>query len=136
MANEQTDGWVAFSGKPFGGPGHFGMRVSINNRCVVYLNVKAWEALRKPDAVEFLYNEATLAIGIRRASTRLESAFPVKPKIIQGEQVGYIIHASAFLTDRKLKPTQTLQFNKIDVDRKGFMTLPLVSLTAIARGAR
>lgn len=136
MPNDRRDGWVPFHGKPFGGPGHFGLRVTINDRCVVYLNRKAWEALGKPEAVEFLFNDTAEAIGIRHANAQLESAFPVKPKVIQGATHGYIIHAGAFLPDRKIRPRETIQFNNITIDRHGLMSLPLNSITGIGRGAR
>ncbi|HEV7699152.1 MAG TPA: hypothetical protein VGO43_02895 [Pyrinomonadaceae bacterium] len=103
---------------------------------MIYLNKKAFAALGEPEAVEFLFNPATESIGLRPANPRLESAFPVKPKVIQGLHSGYVIHASAFMVDIKIHPARTIQFNKITVDSKGLMTLPLESITAIARGAR
>lgn len=132
-----SDDWVSFHGKPYGRPGNFGIRVTVNPRYVMYLNRQAFAALGEPQAVEFLFHDRTNTIGMRSVDPRKEYAFEVKRKnFANGPHYGYVIHAGAFFTDTKVRPARTIQFNKITVDAKGMMHLPLPFISAIGPGAR
>jgi hypothetical protein len=125
--------WTPFPGRPHGRFVTDKARVTISDRGVIYLNELAWIALRRPEAVELMFDKGRRMIGIKETDPLYPTAFPVKPK--PGTR-GRIISASAFCTHFLIKAMRTGLFNSIEIDDEGMMSLHLDSLSAVSRGAR
>ena len=109
------------------------MRVTINSRGVIYLNIRAWTALGSPSAVEMMFDKHRNVIGLMPADPFRPEVFPVKDK---KNTRGKIISASAFCTHFLVKVCRTGMFNEVEIDQDGVMSLSLLSLSAVGRGSR
>jgi hypothetical protein len=109
------------------------VRVTLNERGLILLNAKAFSALGRPGAATLHYDEDERIIGIRPAEARLRSAFPLKKK--HSHYTYRVIFASPFCKHFRIKVQRTVQFNQVDIDDDGTMTLPLRSTTSIGRGS-
>ena len=125
--------WTKFPGRPHGRFRRDGVRVTMTPRGVIYINEKAWNELRRPEAVEMMFDKTRRMIGLQAASPDVPEAFPVKPKIGTS---GKIISASAFCTHFLIKVMRTALFNEVEVDADGVMSLSLDTISAVTRGAR
>lgn len=125
--------WTRFKGEPYKRFISDDMRVTLGPRGVMYINVKAWDALGRPDAVELLFDAALRTIGVRPARSWQPSTFKVKDK--SGTR-GKCILAAAFLAHFRIRSTRTIIFNAVQIDHDGVMLLPLDAITAVSRGAR
>lgn len=102
-------------------------------RGVIYLNLKAWDALGRPRAVEMMFDKGRAVIGLRPADPLLPAAFPVKDKKGTSSKV---ISASAFCTHFLIRMMRTALFRHVEVDEEGVMSLHLDAIAAVGRGAR
>ena len=125
--------WTRFQGQPNAYVRRDGLRVTLGPRGDIYLNVKAWEALGCPGAVELLFDRGRRVIGLVPTEAWQPNSFPVKHKI---RAYGKVIHASPFCQHFMIKPMRTALFNDIEIDDQGVMSLPLDSITAVTRGSR
>jgi hypothetical protein len=97
------------------------------------LNRAAHEALGKPVAVRFFFDETLKRIGLTETSIENRYAFPLK----QRDNHSYrFIHTGAFCSHFGINPEATMQFNDVTIDKEGIMTLELAKATKITRGAR
>lgn len=125
--------WTRFQGHPNAYIRRDGLRVTLGPRGDIYLNVKAWEALECPKAVELLFDRGRRVIGLVRAEPWHPNSFPVRHKVRAN---GKVIHASPFCSHFMIKPLRTALFNDIEIDEQGVMSLPLDSITAVTRGSK
>ncbi len=125
--------WTKFPGRPHRRLAREGVRVTLSPKGVIYLNYEAWKALGCPDVVELMFDKPRNLIGIVRADPSNPSAFPVKDRKASRSK---IILASAFCTHFRVKTMRTAQFNEIEVDKDGEMSLALQSVSAVTRGSR
>ena len=125
--------WTRFGGKPNAYIRSEGMRVTVGPRGDIYVNEKAWEALGRPPAVILLFDAIRRVIGLEPAESWEPNSFPLREK---KRCKGRIIHASPFFVHFMIKTSRTVLFNKIDLDEKCVMSLPLDSITAITRGSK
>ena len=97
------------------------------------MNSAAYEALGRPSAVRFYFDETLNRIGVKATSADQRFAFPVK----QRKPFSYrFVHAGSFCSHFGIQPERTVSFNDINVDDEGIMTLELAKATKISRGAR
>ena len=119
--------WTKFPGRPHGRFRRDGVRVTIGPKGVIYMNSKAWKLLGQPRAVEMMFDKARAVIGLIPADPDLPEAFPVKDKNGTSSKQ---IFASAFCMHFLIKLARTGQFNEIEVDDDGVMTLALPTVSA------
>ena len=125
--------WTRFQGRPNSAVRSDGLRVTINPKGCIRLNLKAWEALGCPEAVELLFDKRRGVIGILKTETWAENAFPTKP---ESNGRGRRIFASPFCRHIELNARRTMLFNTAEVDDEGVLSLPLESLTAVTLESR
>ena len=108
------------------------MRVTLAPRGVIYLNGKAYDALRRPGAVEMLLDGNRRIIGLKPTDRRHSNAFPVV------NHVGnyWRISAAAFCQHYRIKPRNTMLFQNVDLDNEGVMMLDLMNTLTVTRGSR
>lgn len=109
------------------------MRVTLGPRGDIYLNLKAGEAIGRPEAVDLLFDWGRRVIGLIPAKPWVPNSFPVRLKF-RGN--GHVIHASPFCVHFLIKPQRTVIFNEVQIDDQGIMSLPLDSITAVTRGSK
>lgn len=97
------------------------------------MNLRAWDVLGRPEAVEMMFDKGRGVIGLRPADPLLPEAFPVKDKKGTSSK---IISASAFCTHFLIKMMRTALFREVEIDEDGVMTLSLATIAAVSRGAR
>jgi hypothetical protein len=123
--------WEKFNGRPFV-PRITEPRVTMGKRGVIYLNDKAYDALKRPAAVELMLDGNQRLIGLKPIDARRTNAFPVR-----NHRGAYKrIHAAAFCQHFRIKPTSTLLFQNVDIDDQGVMSLDLTTTVTVTRGAR
>lgn len=125
--------WTKFPGRPHGRFRGDGVRVTMGPKGVIYMNSKAWELLGRARAVEMMFDKPRAVIGLIPANPDLPEAFPLKDK--KGTSSKQIF-ASAFCTHFLIKLVRTGQFNEVEIDEDGVMTLALETISAVGRGAR
>ena len=116
-------------------------RVTINHKKVIRMNSKAYETLGVPVAVELSYDEEGNSIGMRPVDPKKDHAFPIKThyKYRSGERssISYrMINAAAFCKHFDIKPTGTMLFNSVEVERDGTMILELNNISQVEKGPR
>ena len=119
-----------------------GPRVTINKKKVLLMNMRAYEALGMPAAVELRFDEENRTIGMAPVDPRKEHAFPIKSRGKGRERAAAstgtyrIINAAAFCKHFSIQPAGTMLFNKIDFENDGTMLLELNTATNVGRGSR
>jgi len=122
--------WLDFEGAPNRSSADK-LRVTLNNKGVILLNDKAYQALDTPAAVTLHYDEYERIIGLKPVDARHRNSFPLRHK----EKKRYrIIYASPFCRHFRIKVDRTVLFNDVDLDNDGIMTLSLRTATTISRG--
>lgn len=119
-----------------------GPRVTINKKKVLLMNMRAYEMLGLPAAVELRFDEDNRTIGLIPVDPQKEYAFHIKGRGKGGERMtaqkgSYrVINAAAFCKHFTIEPTGTMLFNNIDLDNEGTMLLDLNGATTVGRGSR
>jgi hypothetical protein len=124
--------WLNFEGTPNHRSVH-DVRVTLSERGVILFNAKAFSALGRPGAATLHYDEDDRVIGIRPADPRLRNAFKIKKKDVR--YTYRVIFGTPFCKHFGIKVKRTVQFNQVDIDDDGTMTLPLRMTTSIGRGS-
>src|SRR5688572_19240736 len=113
--------WTPFEGTPYGSKRKT-PRVTLSKTKIMMLNAAAVEALGKPEAVRFFFDETLNRIGIKATSSENRYAFPLK----QRDNHSYrFIHAGSFCSHFGIDPEASVAFNDITVDKHGILTLEL-----------
>ena len=108
------------------------LRVTINQKGLIYMNARAYQAFNRPKAVAIYYNREEDSIALEPAYPRFVQNFPVVQK-----QNGWAIHASSFCRHFRIRITGTQRFIRPDVTKEGQMILPLretVTVGGLTRG--
>ena len=121
--------WTEFQGSP-NGRERDAPRVTLNAKGMFLLNRKAFEALEAPAAVQLLFDENEKIVGLKPADIRRPNAFPIKQK---DKYHNHRIQASPFCRHFHIRVERTTQFNEIDLDNEGVLTLSLRNTTTIGR---
>jgi len=108
-------------------------RVTLGKSRTILLNAHAYEAFGAPAAVELLFDGNRNVIGLKPCDPQKKNAFPFR-KSKQGKHVQ--IAVGSFLTHFEIKPTRTMLFEEIDIDRDGILSLDMTKTTAVSRGSR
>jgi hypothetical protein len=124
--------WTPFPGRPHGRYVSEGARVTLNPRGVIYMNERAWIALRRPEVVVMRFDKGLRLIGLKKTEPIEPTAFRVKKHGTRG----WIINATAFCKHFCIQTVRTGLFNNIETDDEGLMSLHLDSLSAVGKGAR
>lgn len=111
--------WEKFRRGPFG-TGSDAVRVTLNNRGMIYLNAKAYQILGRPQAVAIYYNREADAIALEPAHARIAENFPVMKR-----QNGYSVHASTFCRHFRIRVPATQRFVRPDLTNEGQLILSL-----------
>jgi hypothetical protein len=114
--------WEKFNGGPAASvrSAQETLRVTINQKGLIYMNARAFQALGRPKAVAIYYSREDDSIALEPAYPRFIQNFPVVQK-----QNGYVIHASSFCRHFRLKIPLTQRFIRPDVTHEGQMILNL-----------
>ncbi|MEO6052210.1 MAG: hypothetical protein ABIP78_12895 [Pyrinomonadaceae bacterium] len=91
----------------------------------------AYDAMKRPGAVEMLYDGNRRIIGLSPTDPRKRNAFAVKKHGTAGSYRW--ISAAAFCSHFRLKFARTLLFDQGDIDDDGVMPLDLGKVIAIGR---
>ena len=124
--------WEKFNGRPFRNRASNEVRVTLATQGLIYLNGKAYDALKQPAAVEILFDGNRRIIGLKATDRRNSNAFPVV------NHVGnyWRISAASFCQHYRIKPRGTMLFQNVDLDNEGVMMLDLMNTVTVTRGAR
>ena len=124
--------WEKFNGRPFRNRASNEVRVTLAPQGLIYLNGKAYDALKQPAAVEILFDGNRRIIGLKSTALRHTNAFPLS------RHVGnyWRICAAAFCQHFRIKPRNTMLFQNVDLDNEGVMMLDLMNTVTVTRGAR
>ena len=126
--------WETFEGRQYRTEARTEPRVTLGAKGTFYLNGKAYEALKRPTAVEMLYEGSRRIIGLKPIDPRKRNAFVIKH---HGKGGTYKrISAAAFCSHFQLKYKNTLLFEQIDLDDDGVLMLDLNKAVRVTRGAR
>ena len=97
------------------------IHVTLRPDGVIYLNQNIYRILGKPDAVALYYSREEDMIAIEPANARLPAHFPLMPK----GKTGWEISAGNFCGHYGLRPKQTQEFVRPDIDNSGILLLNL-----------
>ena len=97
------------------------IRVTLRPDGVIYLNANMYRILGKPEAVALYYSRDADTIAIQPANPRIEEHFPLLPK----GQSGWEIGAGNFCGHHALRPKQTQEFIRPDINDHGILMLNL-----------
>ena len=125
--------WTTFEGRAYGRSRSEEIRVTVNERCVFYLNKAAFEVLDHAAAVELKYDGNRRIIGLKPIDARRKNAFLVKPHTTGNYRK---INAAAFCKHFRLRIEGTNVFDTADFTPEGILELPLDSMITVGRGAR
>ena len=116
-----------FSGGPFRKSSE-SMYVSLNNRGILLMNRKAYEALSAPEAVVFYFDRKNSVIAVSPAHRSLKEAFPVAAR--DGH---WYVRASSFCRHFRIRIERTEQFLYPKIDDKGLLRLDLTATVSAAQ---
>lgn len=120
--------WKEFEGRPNRVEKNV-PRISLNKRGVLRLNSIAYDAIGSPAAVKLLFDEKEQVIGLKPDDIRRVNAFPVKTR----RDKARLIHALPFLRHFKIRIERTMLFDKVHIDHRGVVLLPLDKAIGIGR---
>ena len=126
MENE----WEEFTQKSVGKAD--AIRVSLNARGNIALNLKAIEALGSPEAVVLLFDRSNQMIGLKPSSREVSHAYEIKR---QGTSQSFFVRARSFCTFYGIDIGDTIAFNDVQ-DRDGMLVLQLANVTEAVRRPR
>lgn len=109
------------------------VNVTLNNRCQLYFNGHALEALGEPDAVALLYDPRKKIIGVMPSTINKKHSYPLRRK--HCGQYGRVITIRNFCDNYKIKPSETLVFPTATINRDGIMMLDLHAVVTVKRGS-
>ena len=107
------------------------IHVTLNPRGNIYLSKRALEELNSPEAVVLLFDPGNKTIGIRRAAAERRNAHRLKIKDARGR--GKTVYAAEFLRHYGISVTDTLIFEKPELDDDGILILNLGETRAIRK---
>lgn len=99
------------------------VHVTLNARGNIYLSKRALEELNSPEAVVLLFDPENKSIGIRRAAAERRNAHRLKIKDARGR--GKTVYAAEFLRHYGVNVTDTILFEKPELDDDGILVLEL-----------
>ena len=99
------------------------MRVSINERGIISLNRRAWEALKEPEDVVLVYDRLNCVIGLKPAHPRLDNAVPVRNFNAKGGR--FVLRAISMCVHIGITIGRTLIFRSPVIDDTGVLELDL-----------
>ena len=128
--------WEKFRGGPRAGPAAMRnqVRVTINRKGLIYMNVRMFTELGRPKAVALYYCREEDAIALQPAYERFDEHF-----LVVKRQTGWAVHASTFCRHWKISIPNTERFLRPDLDNEGVLILNLketVTVGGIQRGPR
>ena len=97
------------------------VHVTLRPDGVIYLNENMYRILGKPGAVALYYSRETETIAVEPANPRLPAHFP----LLRKGDAGWEISAGPFCGHYGLRPKQTQQFIRPDIDNSGILLLNL-----------
>lgn len=124
--------WNTFNGKPNhanrGKP-----RVTISPKSAILLNLRAFDALGRPAAVELMFDQTYGVIGLKPTRPEAHNAFPVVPAVD-----GYYrrINAASFCRHFNITVEKTMLFLEPMMEADGVMELNLTKTMSVTRGSR
>ena len=122
--------WEKYAGGPTK-PREERLHVTINKKCVIFLNRNIHNLLSNAKAVVLFFNRKDGVIGIRPANERLTEAFPVHDK------GGYhVINASPFCRHFGIKVEATEAFVNPEFDDTGTLRLNLAKTVSVVHKKR
>jgi hypothetical protein len=124
--------WTKFNGKPnhsYRGK----MRVTINYKSSLMLNLAAFEALGRPAAVELMFDQTYGMIGVKPVRPDAHNAFPVKT-VLKGTYRR--INAASFCRHFDLRIEKTIIFLEPMIEPAGVLELNLAKTMLVTRGSR
>ena len=124
--------WTKFNGKPNRWDREK-IRVTINRGSTLMLNRVAFEALRRPNAVELMFDRTYAIIGIKSVRPDAHNAFPVRT-VLNGTY--HRISAASFCLFFGVKVEKTVLFLEPTIDRDGVLELNLAKTMFVTRGSR
>lgn len=125
--------WKVFEGTPNGVKADNGLRVTLGYGRTIYLNMAAFDALDRPQAVELMFDDLRNIIGIRQVDPARKNAFPVK-RHTTGRHMK--ISAAPLCAQYRISPEGTVLFQRAAINEEGILELPLDSLVRVQRGSR
>ena len=99
------------------------IHVTLNKRCVLYLNGPAIKALGDPDSVVLYYDPKLKTIGVKRASVARRNAYRLKAK--SPKDPGQMLYAANFCNHYGIRPSNTIVFTDPEVDSDEILILNL-----------
>lgn len=105
---------------------------ALNREGRIYLNRIAHEKLGRPEFVELFFDRRMSVIGIAASTESKNSAIPVRAKE-KRTSLGRVIYASDFCKHFKIRPTGTIAFHDVSIDKEGIMNLNLSQAIEIKR---
>ena len=126
--------WEKFRGGPQAGPAAMRnqVRVTINRKGLIFMNVRMFTEMGRPKAVALYYNREDDAIAVQPAYERFDEHF-----LVVKRQTGWAVHASTFCRHWGISVPNTERFLRPDLDNEGILYLNLretVTVGGIVRG--
>lgn len=112
--------WAEFASSP---PPRAGSRlyVSLNQKGIIAINRRTYQALGEPEAVSLLFDIDNLTIGLRPCGLLMPNAFPIAQRGATGT---HIIWALSFTNAHQIFVTGTIRFLKPEIE-DGVLVLDL-----------
>jgi hypothetical protein len=123
--------WTEFTGSPRE-VRRRNPRVTLSKYKDIYLNLKAYEALGRPERIQFFYDTARSRIGLRKSLHEDNNAFPVKKE--PGSGSGATVHAAYFCNNYGIRPDRAIEFTNVTIDANGIMVLDLKTARSVNLG--
>lgn len=125
--------WQRYEGRP-NRVAKYDPAVTLNEKGVLLLNGKAFDALEQPKAVALVYDEDERVVGIVPTDPRNTNAFPVVQRSYARPASYRLIHANPFCKHFGIKVRGTVRFHNVEIDNEGVMLLPLRYAVQTGRG--
>ena len=106
------------------------LRVTINQKGLIYMNARAYQALGRPKAVAIYYNREDDAIALEPAYPRFIQNFPVVKHMY-----GWMVHTSSFCRHFRIAIPSTQRFIRPEITQEGQLILKLRETVTVG-GAR
>jgi|GEM_PF-1174682 len=129
--------WTVFNGRQYtGGSSRDAVRVTLHRKGMFYLNLRAFEALGSPAAVELRFNDTGRILGMKATDPTRKNAFRVRDHGTGSNSSSKRISAAALFQHLRFCVDRTVQFQDVDLDDDGVLILDLDNALTVTRGAR
>jgi hypothetical protein len=129
--------WTVFNGRQYtGGSSRDAVRVTLHRKGMFYLNLRAFEALGSPTAVELRFNDTGRILGMKATDPTRKNAFRLKDHGTGSKSSSKRISAAALFHHFRFQVDRTVQFQDVDLDNDEVMILDLDRTVTVGRGIR